>query len=143
MGSRHLETSAARRSLMAKVRQRGTAPELVLRQALWAEGLRYRLRLSRRLPGSPDIIFAGHKLAIFVDGCFWHSCPLHGSKPKNNEDFWASKLLRNQERDRAVDARLESEGWTVLRVWEHQTKTAEALNSVVQAIRRLIHQGKA
>ncbi|MBR8056241.1 very short patch repair endonuclease [Burkholderia dolosa] len=140
MGERHLETSAARRLLMSRVRQHGTAPELLLRRALRNAGLHYRLKLSRPLPGRPDIIFAAHKLVVFVDGCFWHGCPIHGSKPKNNEEFWKNKLRRNQERDRAVDAELQANGWTVMRVWEHQTKRPEELCAVVDAIQLHIHR---
>ncbi|MGS0979606.1 very short patch repair endonuclease [Burkholderia glumae] len=140
MGARSLETSAARRLLMSRVRQHGTTPELILRKALWNAGLRYRLRLSHRLPGRPDIIFASPKLVIFVDGCFWHSCPIHGTRPKNNEEFWACKLRRNQERDQSVNAKLQADGWTVMRVWEHQTKQEDELYAVVNAIRSHIEQ---
>ncbi|MBU9437285.1 very short patch repair endonuclease [Burkholderia multivorans] len=138
MGVRHLETSATRRLLMSRVRQHGTAPELLLRKALRDAGLHYRLKLSRPLPGRPDIIFAAHKLVVFVDGCFWHGCPIHGSKPKNNREFWETKLRRNQERDRAVDAALQANGWTVMRVWEHQTKRPAELCAVVNTILRHI-----
>jgi len=105
---------------MSRVRRSGTAPELALRRALWAAGLRYRLNMRHRLPGSPDILFVGARLAVFVDGCFWHGCPEHGTQPKTRADFWAQKIARNRARDVEDDARLRAEGWRVLRVWEHE-----------------------
>lgn len=108
---------------MGRVRHSGTTPELVLRRALWAAGLRYRLRTKARLPGSPDIIFPGVKVAIFVDGCFWHDCPLHGTRPKTRSEFWSAKITRNQARDLEVDAKLAALEWMVIRLWEHEVKT--------------------
>jgi DNA mismatch endonuclease (patch repair protein) len=113
----------ARSRLMGRVRQRGTALELALRQALWASGLRYRLRTKQRLPGSPDIVFPGAKVAVFVDGCFWHGCPIHGTQPKTRPEFWAAKIARNRERDAEVDAKLSAMGWKVVRLWEHQIRS--------------------
>src|ERR1700759_3880741 len=75
------------------------------------------------MPGTigagPDIAFTSRKVAVFIDGCFWHACPEHGSKPKSNEWYWSSKLVRNVERDRAADAAIAEAGWTVVRLWEH------------------------
>lgn len=104
---------------MARVRQRDTAPEVSLRRALHACGLRFRVRFRPALPGSPDVIFPAAKVAVFVDGCFWHGCPVHGSQPKTNPEFWADKIRRNQQRDREVGQTLERMGWLVLRFWEH------------------------
>lgn len=103
-------------------RRTDTKPERALRSALHAHGYRFRkdLRLDvgeRRV--RPDIVFTRRKVAIFVDGCFWHCCPEHGSQPSNNEWYWTPKLQRNVERDRQADAALAEAGWTVLRVWEH------------------------
>lgn len=95
-----------------------TAPELRLRAALHALGLRFRLR--SRLPGRPDVVFTRVKIAVFVDGCFWHSCPQHAVTPKNNRDWWVAKLQRNTERDREKDDALRLLGWSVVRVWEHE-----------------------
>jgi DNA mismatch endonuclease (patch repair protein) len=117
-----LDTNPQRSRLMARVRQKDTAPELTLRRALFKAGLRYRLKTSSRLPGSPDIVFGRARLVIFVDGCFWHGCALHGTWPKSNADFWREKILRNQERDRSVDAALTDLGWKVMRVWEHDVR---------------------
>lgn len=115
-------TSMQRSRLMGRVRQRGTSLELILRKALWAVGLRYRLKTKEKLPGSPDIIFLGKKIAIFVDGCFWHDCPTHGTRPKTNANFWTAKITRNRERDAQVDKKLAAIGWISIRLWEHDVK---------------------
>lgn len=94
----------------------------MLRNALWAAGLRYRLKAKTRLPGSPDIVFLGSKVAVFVDGCFWHGCPLHGTYSKTHPEFWAAKIARNRGRDAEVDAGLSDMGWKVVRVWEHEIR---------------------
>ena len=117
-----LDTSPQRSRLMGRVRQRNTAAELTLRRALFKAGLRYRIKPTVPLPGSPDILFGPARLAIFVDGCFWHGCPLHGTWPKSNSGFWREKILRNQERDRSVDMDLACLGCTVIRVWEHELR---------------------
>ena len=113
-------TQEQRRRCMSHNRDRDTKPEMLLRRALWARGCRYRLRC--RLPGRPDIIFVSARVAVFVDGCFWHGCPIHATRPKVNEQFWARKLQANSERDRAVNDQLGALGWTVLRVWEHEVR---------------------
>jgi DNA mismatch endonuclease (patch repair protein) len=105
---------------MARVRNKNTKPETILRKALWSQGLRYRLR--PRLPGTPDLAFIRFKVAVFVDGCFWHGCPSHYTKPIKNADFWSKKLQENTTRDRRVDEELRSLGWTVIRVWGHEVK---------------------
>lgn len=106
---------------MARVRRTDTAPELALRRALWRQGLRYRLRLP--LPGSPDIAFVGARVAVFVDGCFWHGCPQHYTAPVMNAEFWMRKLEANRSRDKWVDSQLRQLGWRPLRLWEHTIKT--------------------
>ena len=97
-------------------RRADTKPELALRAALHAMGYRYRKDFRLDLPPRrvrPDIAFTSRKVAVFVDGCFWHACPDHGSKPKNNDWYWSPKLARNVERDRAADEALAQAGWTV------------------------------
>ena len=111
-------TPAQRKYCMSRIRGKDTKPEIVLRKLLWAAGYRYRLK--NRLPGRPDIIFPGSKLAIFIDGCFWHGCPKHAVMPKTNRAFWRRKLYRNMERDREVNQQLRKMGWRVVRLWEHQ-----------------------
>ena len=110
------------RQRMSDQKRAGTAPEMLLRRALFARGLRYRV--GYKVPGVPrrtiDIAFPGKRVAVFVDGCFWHGCPQHCVPPKNNAAWWAAKLQRNQERDRETDDVLHAAGWTSLRFWEHQ-----------------------
>lgn len=125
---------------MARVRSRNTEPEMILRSLLWKAGLRYRLHF--RLPGSPDLVFLCQRLAIFVDGCFWHGCPQHYTGPVKNADFWKSKLHRNVRRDREANRALEHLGWTVLRIWEHEVtqdrETAvERVHLAIEACRPL------
>jgi DNA mismatch endonuclease (patch repair protein) len=101
--------------------QRDTPAEIALRQEIHRRGLRYRVSLSvSGLRCRPDIVFRRVRLAIFVDGCYWHSCPLHGSQPTRNASFWSSKLAGNRERDRNATRDLEAAGWDVLRFWEHE-----------------------
>lgn len=105
-------------------RKRNTGPELRLRKELFRLGLRYRNN-SRIVAGEtvvrPDVVFHGRRIAVFVDGCFWHACPIHGNHPRTNASYWSKKLERNRERDRLVSGELREAGWTVLRYWEHQT----------------------
>jgi DNA mismatch endonuclease (patch repair protein) len=115
-------TTEQRSVRMSRVRQAGTDVELRLRKALWNEGFRYRLRAANKLPGRPDIVFVSRKVAIFVDGCFWHGCPIHGTKPKTNAEFWDEKIKRNRERDQQVDRKLAEAGWRVIRLWEHEVR---------------------
>ncbi len=120
---------------MAAQARRDTAPELALRSRLFSRGERYRVNfpipgLSRR---TIDIAFPHRRVAVFVDGCFWHSCPVHASSPKQNGEWWARKLAANRDRDSATDAFLLSHGWTVVRVWEHED-TAEACSRVLEAV---------
>ena len=102
---------------MARVRTAHTAPELALRREIWRLGLRYRLHAD--LPGRPDIIFPAVRVAVFVDGCFWHRCPQHSTAPKRNEAFWKAKLASNVARDRRVNKELAALGWVCIRIWEH------------------------
>lgn len=102
-------------------RRRDTAPEVAIRRVLHAHGLRYRVAF--KVPGLPrrtiDVAFPRKKVALFIDGCFWHGCPQHGVQPKNNADWWHAKLQGNAERDRSTDDHLQRNGWTVIRIWEH------------------------
>jgi DNA mismatch endonuclease (patch repair protein) len=102
-----------------------TKPELALRRELHRRGLRFRVN-DARLPGRPDLAFSRARVAVFVDGCFWHRCPEHGTLPRNNRDWWLAKLDRNVARDRCKDVALGALGWTVLHVWEHEPAAAAA-----------------
>jgi DNA mismatch endonuclease (patch repair protein) len=118
-------------------RRTDTAPELALRSELHRRGLRFRkdLRLDfGQVKPRPDVVFTRAKVAVFVDGCFWHSCPQHGRAPGSNRDYWQPKLARNVERDRLHDETLRAAGWTVLRVWEHESPTSVA-HAVEVAVR--------
>ena len=107
---------------MKAVRQRGTAAELALREALDALGLSYAMNEQplSNLRRQADILFREEKIAVFVDGCFWHGCPIHGTQAKANAKFWADKIARNKERDRDTNQRLTEAGWAVVRIWEHE-----------------------
>jgi DNA mismatch endonuclease (patch repair protein) len=104
---------------MGRIQGSDTTPETVLRQELWARGLRYRLH-ERGLPGRPDLVFRGPRVTVFIDGCFWHGCPEHYVRPRSRREFWSRKLRENVERDQRQTLELESRGWTVLRYWEHE-----------------------
>jgi len=122
-------SSEAARSRMKAVKRTGTAAELALREALDAYGLSYEVD-AQPLPDlrrRADILFREEKIAVFVDGCFWHGCPIHGTQAKTHARFWAEKIERNKERDRDTDQRLTAAGWTVVRIWEHEdpAKAAE------------------
>lgn len=125
---------AARSALMSRVRDRDTKPELSLRRALWRRGYRYRLRYP--VPGKPDLVFPGPRVAVFVDGCFWHGCPVHGTTPASNTAFWNEKLSRNESRDREVTRELLETGWTVLRFWEHHVE--RDLSGVVTIVEQVV-----
>jgi len=108
---------------MARVRHCGTDIEIELRRALYVLGLRYRLQVPllfnpRRVA---DIVFLGPRLAVFVDGCFWHGCPLHATWPKANAEFWRAKIEANRARDADTDRRLRELGWEVVRIWAHES----------------------
>jgi DNA mismatch endonuclease, patch repair protein len=113
-------TKEQRRFNMSRIRGTNTKPELLLRRYLWRYGARYRIRT--KLPGKPDIVFVRQKMAVFIDGCFWHGCPEHRVMPKSNERFWKTKLEANVARDIKNTKLLKEKGWTVVRVWEHDVK---------------------
>jgi len=119
-------------------RSRDTAPELAVRSLLHGAG--YRFRVDRRpLPAFPrraDIVFTRAKVAVFIDGCFWHGCPVHGRLPGTNRTYWTAKLRRNVERDEETTRVLQASGWVVVRVWEHEVPES-AVERVTAALDRL------
>jgi len=121
---------------MRAIKRTGTQPELRLRRALHASGLRYRvdmrLVLSRKAV-RPDIVFTRQRVAVFVDSCFWHRCPAHGTLPVSNAEWWEAKLTRNAYRDAEVDRLLVEHGWTVIRAWQHDA-TQETVDRVRDAL---------
>lgn len=121
-------SEGVRRSMRAN-RRTDTKPEKALRSALFRAGIRFRKDYRIDCPDlrvRVDVALVGARIAIFVDGCFWHRCPQHGSDPKTNESFWAAKLDRNVSRDRRVDAALVECGWKVFRFWEHESPEGAA-----------------
>ena len=110
-----------RSEIMGRVKSKDSTAELELRHALHRRGLRYRLH--RRVEGvNVDVVFAPSKVAVFVDGCFWHGCPKHATSPKSNTAYWLPKLSENKERDLRQTKKLRKAGWKVIRIWEHECK---------------------
>ncbi|MFC8535417.1 very short patch repair endonuclease [Streptomyces sp. NPDC057249] len=130
-------SSPAVSARMSRQASRDTAPEVAVRKLLHASGYRYRLNervphMSRR---TIDIAFTRARVAVFLDGCFWHGCPVHATQPKSNAEWWRQKLDRNMARDAETTAHLVAEGWTVLRFWEHQAP-AQVAEKVAEAVDR-------
>jgi len=124
---------------MRSNRRRDTSPELAVRRLLHANGARYRVDYApnpTEVRRRADIVFTRAKLAIFIDGCFWHGCPTHGSIPTRNRDYWEPKLRRNQERDAETTEALARRGWTVLRFWEHE-EPEYVVELILESVRRL------
>lgn len=125
---------------MQATRQRDTKCEMLIRRSLWSRGLRYRvdLRVSKTTLSRPDIVFPRVKLAIFVNGCYWHACPVHRSTPKTNAQWWAEKFETNRARDLHTDTTLRQEGWTVIRAWEHEdpSKVSDRIEAAIEKLRR-------
>jgi DNA mismatch endonuclease (patch repair protein) len=124
---------------MERQGRRDTKPELALRRELWRRGLRYRVDVPpiRGLRRRADLVFTRSKVAVYVDGCFWHTCPTHATLPKANREWWIAKLAKNVERDRDTDARLVDKGWAVVRVWEHEPvkDAADRVEAIVRGHR--------
>lgn len=124
----------SRSEQMSRIRSRNTGPERLLRSALWSARLRYRVQCKTPV-GKPDLVLPGPRVAVFIDGCFWHGCPLHYVRPRSNSNHWATKLRNNVDRDRRQTTELEALGWRVIRIWEHEIY--QSLPNVVETIRRL------
>jgi DNA mismatch endonuclease (patch repair protein) len=121
---------------MQATRRRDTEPERALRSVLHRHGLRFRV--DHKLPGlrrRADIVFPRVRVAVFVDGCFWHGCPEHGTWPKANARWWREKIEANQARDQDTNRRLRELGWTIIRVWEHE-EPADAARRIESAVER-------
>lgn len=125
-----------RSQVMSRVRAKNTRPEMVVRRALWAAGLRYRLH-DPRLAGHPDIVLPSRRIVVFVHGCFWHGhegCPRHRI-PKSRVDWWMEKINRNKTRDVNVRATLASAGWIVMVIWECESEVGSKLADLVSRIK--------
>lgn len=132
-------TSAAASAVGRGNRRRNTKPEVRLRSELHRRGLRFRKDLLVRVDGAKarvDICFTRARIAVFVDGCFWHVCPVHHQSPRSNTEYWGPKLQANVDRDRWVDAAFSADGWSVLRCWEH-----EEINVAADRIEKLVRNG--
>lgn len=130
-------SSAARRRNMQAIRSRDTKPERQIRRLVHAVGLRYRVsaRPLADLRRTADMVFRPAKVAVFIDGCYWHGCPEHYVPPRTNSGYWSQKVLRNMERDRDTDRRLSEAGWLVLRFWEHEASEVCA-DEITAAVRQ-------
>lgn len=138
--TRSWASSDAVRAVMRANKGRDTRPERALRSALHARGLRYRVN-ARPLPEvrrTVDVVFPGQRIAVFLDGCFWHGCPVHHRPASKNSEFWSSKIEGTKARDSDTDRRLAQQGWTVIRVWEHEdpNEAAERIGNVVLNYRK-------
>lgn len=128
----------SRSEVMARIRGKDTVPELPVRRAVWAAGLRYRLH-DRRLPGRPDLVFSGKRVAVFVHGCFWH-CHEGCNRfriPKTRTDWWMTKLGRNNARDAEVRAAIEVAGWNVVVIWECEAERPDRLEELVGRLKAM------
>jgi len=128
-------TNEQRSYNMSQIRSKDTKPELVIRKLLFEKGMKgYRIHYN--LPGKPDIVFVGKKVVIFVDGCYWHKCPVCFIEPQTRRDFWMKKINGNVKRDNKVNELLKNEGWHVLRFWEHEVRNNP--NKVVDNIKKTL-----
>jgi DNA mismatch endonuclease (patch repair protein) len=126
---------------MRAVKQRDNEREVALRSALHRLGLRFRIhaKIAPTIRARPDVVFAGARVAVFVDGCFWHRCPTHGTLPKANAAWWLAKLNANVARDEATNAALRALGWRVLRIWEHE-EPARAAMMIARVVRERLRR---
>ena len=131
-------TSEQRSYCMSQIKGKNTKPEVALRKSLWGLGYRYRIR--SRLPGKPDLVFSSLRTVVFVDGCFWHKCPDHFVQPKTRAQFWLDKINGNVARDQRNNDSLRSEGWQVIRIWEHEIK--ESLTNAVACVADALEKQK-
>jgi len=123
---------------MASIQGKNTRPEITIRKMLWQKGLRYRIH-NKTIFGTPDISIKKKKLAVFIDGCFWHGCKRCYEEPKSNVKFWRKKIKDNRKRRTDVKSRLKSEGWKIIEMWEHEIndnpkKTAEQIEIYIKNI---------
>jgi len=132
---------------MAAIRSSNTSPEMRLRKAVWRAGERFFtspgwFRITgRRLAGSPDLVFPSARVVVFVDGCFWHGCPVHYQAPTTRPDYWRNKVEMNRLRDQKVTQQLHEDGWTVVRIWEHALK-ARTLDATVDELLHTIRRAR-
>jgi len=122
---------------MSKIHGENTGPEIKIRKMLFARDIRgYRIHFN--IPGKPDLVFTKKKIAIFIDGCFWHKCPVCFQEPETRKEFWMKKIQSNVDRDKKVNAQLTDEGWTILRFWEHDVRKNP--DAIVKRIAEIIEE---
>ena len=132
-------TPEQRSKVMSSIRAKSRLEDKVAHE-LFKRGLRYR-RNNRKLLGTPDISIQKYKVVVFIDSCFWHSCPLHGNRPKTNTEYWEKKLDRNIEKSKEVNAYYEAHGWHIIRVWEHELN--EDYDGTIERIEMFIRAAKS
>lgn len=132
-------TKEQRKKNMQAIKSKNTKMESIVCKELWHRGIRFRKNV-KELPGKPDIAIKKYKIAIFLDSCFWHKCPLHFIRPKSNNSYWDNKIERNINRDKEVNNFYKQNGWHLLRVWEHQFKTKDTQQKVLDEIATFIEQ---
>lgn len=132
-------TKEQRSKVMSSIKAKSKLEDTVTKE-LWKRGLRFR-RNVRSLKGTPDIAIKKYKIVIFIDSCFWHCCPIHGKIPKSNVEFWEKKLKRNMEHDKEVNEYYQSQGWILLRFWEHEIR--KDLDGVINAIIEAVNNAKS
>jgi DNA mismatch endonuclease, patch repair protein len=130
-------TKEQRKFNMSRIKAKNTGPEVKFRKLLYANGIR-GYRVHYKLPGKPDIVFVKKKITIFIDGCFWHMCPACFKEPETSKEFWMKKINSNVERDNNINNHLKSEGWTVIRFWEHDIRKQP--EKIISEIRELINK---
>ena len=113
-------TKTQRHYCMSRIKSKNTKPEIAVRKLIWKKGCRYRI--GHGLIGKPDMVFPSYKIAVFIDGCFWHGCPKHCRMPSSNVKYWRQKISGNKKRDSKINKQLSREGWKVIRIWEHDIK---------------------
>ena len=132
-------TQEQRKFNMSRIRGKDTGPEVKLRKLLFANGFRgYRIHYN--LPGKPDIVFVKKKIAIFVDGCFWHKCPVCFQEPATRKEFWMKKIQSNVKRDEKVNELLKNDEWNVIRFWEHDVRKKP--DEIVKKISEILEKSK-
>jgi len=136
MGRMDVLTPKQRAYCMSRIRGRDTLPETRFRRALWALGVRYRIK--NRLPGRPDLVIHRARIVVFIDGCFWHHCPKHFVMPRTHRNFWRQKIGANRERDRKINKKLRRNGRRVVRIWEHDIE-----KNLISSCARILHLSKS
>ena len=126
-------TKQKRSEIMSKISGKETKPEISVRKFLFANGFRYR-KNDKRYPGKPDIVLPKYKTIIFIHGCFWHGHNCRNTKPKDNAEYWQTKIARNQQRDKNVTETLTNKNWKVVRIWECELKDNNMIKDILEAV---------